>query len=171
MRSNDRYRNLTLRLTRGAVVAALYTVLTYLATIFGLSSGVIQFRLSEMLCILPLFIPEAVPGLFIGCLVSNMLTPGAEIWDVIFGSIATLIGAVGARLLRRLPEKLIWLSTLPTIIANALIVPPILILVYGVEEAFMFLVMTVGIGELVCAGFGGYFLYRVLKPKEKMIFH
>ena len=169
MRSNDRYRSLTLQLTRGAVIAALYTVLTYLAALFGLSSGVIQFRLSEMLCILPLFIPEAVPGLFIGCLVSNLLT-GAAVWDVIFGSLATLIGAIGARLLRRLPEKLVWVATLPTIVANALIVPPVLILAYGVEDAFIFLVMTVGLGELVCAGVGGYFLYRMLKPREKMIF-
>ena len=122
-----------------------------------------------MLCILPLFIPEAVPGLFIGCLVSNLLT-GAAVWDVIFGSLATLIGAIGARLLRRLPEKLVWVATLPTIVANALIVPPVLILAYGVEDAFIFLVMTVGLGELVCAGVGGYFLYRMLKPREKMIF-
>lgn len=174
MRPNNRYRSLTLQLTRGAVIAALYTALTYLAAIFGLSSGVIQFRLSEMLCILPLFIPEAVPGLFIGCLVSNLvstLQTGVAVWDVVFGSIATLIGAIGARLLRKLPEKLIWISTLPTIVANALIVPPVLIFAYGVEDAFMFLVLTVGLGELVCAGFGGYFLYKILKPREKTIFH
>ena len=60
--------NKTLYLTRGAIIAALYIALTYVASIFGLSSGVIQFRISEVLCILPLFFPEAIPGLYIGCL-------------------------------------------------------------------------------------------------------
>ncbi len=169
MRSHDSYRNLSLRITRGAVIAALYTALTMLAALLGLSSGVIQFRLSEMLCILPLFLPEAVPGLFIGCIIANLLT-GAAVWDIIFGSIATLIGAIGARLLRKLPEKFIWLSTLPTVLSNALIVPAVLILAYGLEGGYGFFFLTVGLGELVCAGVGGYLLYRMLKPRENMIF-
>lgn len=81
-----------------AVIAALYVVLTYLAAAFNLSSGVIQVRFSEALTILPVFTPAAIPGLFVGCILANALT-GAVVIDVICGSIATLIGAVGAWLI------------------------------------------------------------------------
>ena len=157
----------TLRLTRGALVAALYVALTYVSALFGLSSGAIQFRLSEMLCILPIFMPEAIVGLTIGCLLANLLT-GAVIWDVIFGALATLIGAVGARLLRKLPSKLIFISTLPTVLANAIIVPFVLIYAYGVPDAFFFLVLTVGIGELATATVLGTALCYTIK---KSIFY
>ena len=79
----------TLYLTRGALIAALYVVLTEISAILGISSGVIQFRLSEMFAVLPLFTPAAIPGVFIGCFISNIIT-GGVIWDVVFGSIATL---------------------------------------------------------------------------------
>ena len=92
-------KNSALFLTRGALVAALYVALTYFATLLGLSSGVIQFRFSEALCILPIFIPEAVLGLTVGCLISNIIA-GAVLWDVVFGTLATFIGALFARLLR-----------------------------------------------------------------------
>ncbi len=158
-------RNSTLYLTRGALIAAAYTVLTYLSAIFGLSSGVIQFRISEMLCILPVFMPEAVIGLTVGCLISNIIS-GAALWDIFFGSLATLIGALGARVLRMLPEKLLWLSTAPTVIANTFIIPLVLISFYGVTDAYFYLVMTVGIGELVCAGIGGTVLYHSIKKSK-----
>ncbi len=161
-------KQLTIYTTRGALIAALYVVLTSLATLLGMSSGVIQFRISEALCILPIFFPEAVPGLFIGCLISNLMVPGAVIWDIIFGSVATLIGALGARLLRRLPEMWKWVCTLPTILANMIIVPFILIYAYGSPDSFGFIMMTVGIGEAVCAGLGGSALYYVLKKYDKL---
>ena len=107
----------TLYLTRGALIAALYVALTYASFMFGLSSGVIQFRLSEMLCVLPIFMPEAVIGLTLGCFIANLVTD-AVIWDIIFGTLATFIGAVGARLLRKLPQKFIWVATIPTILAK-----------------------------------------------------
>ena len=151
-----------LYLTRGAIVAALYVVLTYISAIFGLSSGVIQFRISEALCILPVFFAEAVPGLYIGCIISNIIA-GANPFDIIFGSLATLIGAIGARLLRRLPEKLSWLISIPTVLANVLIVPPVLIFAYGATDAYPFIVLTVFIGEFVCATVMGYFLLLALK--------
>ena len=81
-------------ITQGAVIAAIYVVLTYIVSLLGLTNGVIQVRLSEALTILPVFTPAAIPGLVVGCVISNILT-GAVIWDVIFGSLATLIGAVG----------------------------------------------------------------------------
>ena len=166
-------RQITLYTSRGALIAALYVVLTMVATMVGLSSGVIQFRISEALCILPIFFPEAVPGLFIGCLISNLMVPGVAIWDVIFGSLATLLGALGAYYLRRrLTKKTIWIATIPTILANMIIIPPVLILAYGVTDAYFFLVGTIALGEIVCAGIGGTVLYNLLKAaKIKKIFN
>jgi uncharacterized membrane protein len=153
----------TLYLTRGALIAALYVVMTLIASMMGLSSGVIQLRISEALCILPIFFPEAIPGLFVGCLISNLMVPGAVIWDIIFGSLATLIGAVGARMLKDIPEKHKWVATLPTILANVIIVPLVLIYAYNVPDGYLFLMLTVGIGEVICAGIGGSGLYYLLK--------
>jgi uncharacterized membrane protein len=155
----------TLYLTRGSLIAALYVALTYVSALFGLAGGTIQFRLSEMLCILPLFLPEATIGLTVGCLLANILT-GAVLWDVIFGTLATLIGALGARLLRKLPEKLKFIATLPTIFANAVIVPFVLIFAYGAPDAYWFLFLTVGLGELVCAGILGALLYYSLSKTK-----
>ena len=158
-------RNSTLFLTRGALIAALYVALTFAAAIFGLASGTIQFRISEMLCILPIFMPEAVIGLTIGCLIANLAT-NAVIWDIIFGTLATLIGAIGTRLLRNLPKKLIWLAPMPTVISNSVIVPFVLIFAYGVADAYPFLMLTVAIGEVVCAEIMGLALYySLLKTK------
>ena len=155
------------RLTRGAAIAALYVLLTLLTSVFGLSSGVIQIRLSEALCILPLFMPEAIPGLFIGCILANALS-GCLFWDVVFGSLATLIGAIGAYLLRRLPTRLSFLATLPTILANALIVPPVLMIVYGSEIALYLLFFSVLISEVICAGGLGTVLALYLS-KSKLL--
>ena len=137
-----------------ASVAALYVVLTFISSLFGLPSGVIQIRISEALTILPAFTPAAIPGLFIGCILSNLLT-GGLILDVVFGSIATLIGAVGTYLLRK--KK--WLVSLPPIISNILIVPLILRYVYGAPDAYLFMVGTVGAGEIISCGILGMILY------------
>lgn len=150
-------------LTRGALIASLYVALTYLASIFGLSSGVIQFRISEALTILPVFMPEAIPGLFIGCILSNLMTPAVHPLDIVFGSIATLIGALLTYLLRKLPEKWKWVATLPPILANAIIVPFVLMFAYGAEGSYFFFMLTVFIGEAVCAGIGGTLLYLALR--------
>ncbi len=152
----------SLYLTRAAMIAALYVALTYLSFALGISSGAIQFRLSEALCILPIFMPCAVIGLSVGCLIANIFT-GAAIWDMIFGTLATFIGAVGARLLRSLPKKLLWLATLPTVIANAITVPLVLIYAYGAEDAYLFILLTVTLGELVCASVLGTILCLSLK--------
>ena len=157
-----RKTNTSLYITRGAMIAAMYVALTYLSALFGLASGVIQFRISEALCILPMFFPEAVLGLTVGCIISNTVT-GSLFWDVVFGSLATLIGAIGARLLRKLPHKLSFIATLPTLFANAIIVPFVLMWVYGAEGAYWYFFLTVGLGELVCASIGGAVLYYALK--------
>lgn len=155
-------KNHAVNLTRGALVAALYVVLTYVSALFGLASGAIQLRISEALCVLPLFMPEAVFGLFVGCLISNLLTT-AVIWDVIFGSLATLIGALGAYLVGRCGKKFATLAPLPTVLANAIIVPFVLRFAYGAPEALYFLIFTVGIGEVLSAWVLGLVLYSALK--------
>lgn len=152
----------TRKLTRGALIAALYVGLTYVSTIFGLSSGAIQFRISEALCILPIFMPEAIPGLFIGCILANILS-GCVLWDIIFCSIATLIGAYVAYMLRNLPTKFKWVATLPNMIANMVIVPFVLMYAYGVEDGYFLLALSVGIGEFVCGVIGGTALYYSAK--------
>lgn len=151
----------TVYLTRGALIAALYVALTSVSALMGLASGAIQLRLSEALTILPVFFPEAIPGLFIGCIIANFLT-GAAIWDVIFGSLATLIGALGAYLLRRLPTRLIWIATLPTVLANAVIVPFVIIFASSTPDAYEFLFLTVGAGEIISASVLGTLLYGLL---------
>jgi uncharacterized membrane protein len=158
-------KSTTLFLCRAAIVAALYVALTYVSFAFGLASGVIQLRLSEALCILPLFLPEAIPGLAVGCMLANLFM-GSALWDIIFGALATLIGAVGCYLLRRLPEGLKFLATLPTVIANALIIPPVLIFAYGAEEGYFFILATVTLGEILSAAVLGTVLYYGMKKSK-----
>ena len=152
-------------LTQAAMIAALYVVLTYIANLFGLASGVIQIRLSEMLCILPVFTPAAIPGLFIGCLLSNILT-GCVIWDILFGSLATLAGANGTYLLRN--HKFVF--TLPPVAANMIVVPLVLQYAYGVPDAVWYLAVTVGAGEVISVCILGMLLYKVLYRQRKAIF-
>lgn len=153
----------TNRLARGGMIAALYVALTYVAMAFGLSSGVIQFRISEALCVLPIFLPEAIPGLAVGCFAANLLT-GCAPWDILFGTVATLIGAVGAYLIgKKLPP---WVATIPTVLANAIIVPFILMYVYEAEGTYLFFMATVGLGEIVCAtGLGALLAGALNKSK------
>ena len=158
--------NKTRNLVFGALIAAIYVVLTLMLR--PISYGPIQFRISEALCVLPYFTPAAIPGVFLGCLISNLLG-GAVIMDVVFGSLATLIGAYGAWLLRGLPGRFLWVATVPTILANMLIIPPVLMFAYGVEDSFLWLAATVGIGEVVCAGILGSVLgYGMKKSKLRL---
>ena len=147
-------------LTQGAIVAALYVALTYVASAMGLASGVIQIRLSEALCVLPLFLPAAVPGLYVGCLLANLLT-GCAALDILLGPIATLIGAVGTWLLRGHPR----LALLPPIAANMVIVPLVLRYGYGVGDAMWYMAVTVGIGEILSVGVLGSLLLLGLKHR------
>ena len=152
-------------LTQAAMIAALYTVLTVFVSAFGLASGAIQVRISEALTILPYFTPAAIPGLFIGCLISNTIT-GCAIWDIVFGSLATLLGAVGTYLLRRFK----WVAPFPPIIANTLIVPFVLSYVYGLPDSIPFLMLTVGIGEVLSCGILGMALLFALDRYKKILF-
>ena len=159
---NKRGFNTARYLARGGIIAALYVVLTLITSLVGLASGAVQIRISEMLCILPVFLPEAIPGLTLGCLIANLTSGGLAALDIIFGTLATLIGAIGAYLLRRLPPKFIWVATLPNIIANTLILPPVIIYAYGSEESYLFITLSIFISQLISAGLGGFALYPVI---------
>lgn len=156
----------TTYLTQAAAIAALYVVLTLLANALGLANYSIQVRFSEALTILPLFTPAAIPGLYVGCLLSNLLT-GCIFWDIIFGPIATLLGALGTYLLRKQSK---WVATLPPILSNTLIVPFVLAFAYKFEGALPYFMLTVGVGEIISCGVLGLILYSALNKYRKQIF-
>jgi len=154
-----------------ALIVALYVALTYVAFWLGLDKGAIQLRFSEALCALLCFTPAAIPGLAVGCVLANLLT-GAHLLDVVFGSFATLLGALGGYALRSFAKKkwLAFLPTLPTVLANAAVVPVLLIFVYGVEDAYPFLLFTVTAGELLSATLLGTVLILALQKHATRIF-
>ena len=153
-------------IVQAALIAAIYVALTYLSSIAGLASGTIQVRISEALCILPVFTTAAIPGLWLGCFLANMLTGGIPV-DVVCGSIATLIGAFFTYQLR---NKNRFLAPLPPIIANTVIVPFVLRYGYGVALPIPFMMLTVGVGEVISAGVLGLILYGALNKYRGIIF-
>jgi uncharacterized membrane protein len=166
-------RNQNVRMiTQGAIIAALYVVLTMIANAMGLANYAIQVRFSEALCILPFFTVAAIPGLTVGCLISNLLI-GAMVWDVLFGSLATLLGAIGTYILRK--NKVLMMF--PPVVANMVIVPFVLRYGYGitwmfheVEWSIPYFAVTVGIGEIISIGGLGSVLLKALLPYKKIIF-
>lgn len=150
-------------LTQAAMIAAIYVVITLIFA--PISYGEVQIRLSEALTILPVFTPAAIPGLFIGCLISNLLG-GCIIPDILFGSLATLLGAVFTYTLR---EKSKYLAPVPPIISNMLIVPFVLRYGYQIPLPVPFLMLTVGIGEILSCGLLGIILYTALKKYDILI--
>lgn len=155
-------KNNTLYLTQASLIAALYVMLTIISNFAGLASGVIQLRLSEMLTILPVFTPAAIPGLAVGCAVANLAT-GCALWDVVFGTLATTLGALGTYYIGR---KYPYAGPTFPIAANALIVPKVLQVVYGAEGTYWYFMLTVGIGEILSCGVLGIILYRVLRKTK-----
>lgn len=144
-----------------SAIAAIYVVLTLVSAAAGLSGGVIQFRLSEALTVLPVFTGAAVPGLFIGCAIANLVT-GALPWDVAIGSLATLIGAYLTYRFRNRPK----LAPVFPILSNGLIVPFVLKYVYTFPGSYWYFFLTVTARETVCCGLFGYLLYRALSRRE-----
>lgn len=151
-------------LTQAAMIAAIYVVLTLLFR--PISFGEIQVRISEALTILPLFTPAAVPGVFVGCLIANIIG-GGILPDILFGSLATLIGAV---LTYRLRERTPILAPIPPIAANTVIVPFVLFYGYGVNLPIPFMMLTVGIGEMLSCGVLGLLLYTALRRYRTILF-
>ena len=166
-----------LSLVHAAVIAALYVVLTFVANSLGLANYAIQVRFSESLTILPFFTPAAIPGLFIGCLLSNILT-GCMPLDVLFGSIATLLGAFGTYLLcgrakasAQTGQAQIWLAPLPPILANTIIIPFVLAYVYQFEGSIPYFMITVALGEIISCGVLGTILLKTLQKYRRYVFH
>ena len=160
-------------IAQAAIIAAMYVALTYLSAAVGLSwQNLVQFRLSEALTVLPFFTPAAIPGLAIGCLMSNLLTSCAP-WDVAFGSLATLIGAFGTYYLR----KHRWLASVPPILSNTLIVPFVVYYCYGLDVtlsayptwiALLITAACVFLGEFVCCGVLGSLLQTALIKNPRL---
>lgn len=153
-------------MAQAAIVAALYVALTLITAAFGLANGPIQLRLSEALTVLPCIMPASIPGLTLGCLLANLLT-GAAPLDVVFGSLATLIGAAFTYRLRR--YKL--LAPLPPIVSNTVIIPFVLSYVYKFEGSLWYFALTVGIGEILSCGVLGYILLLALKRLPSDLFN
>ncbi|MCI6120850.1 QueT transporter family protein [Bariatricus sp. SGI.161] len=151
-------------LTQAAMIAAIYVVLTYVFAPF--SFGEVQVRIAEALTILPVFTPAAIPGLFVGCLIGNILG-GAILPDIIFGSLATLIGAFFTYQLR---DKNKFLAPLPPIAANTIVVPFVLRYGYGVALPIPFMMLTVGVGEVLSCGVLGMVLYFALRKYKNIVF-
>lgn len=150
---------------QAGLIAALYIVLTYLANALGLASGVIQLRLSEALTILPFFTPAAIPGIFLGCFLANLLT--GAIWvDVIAGSLASLVAAI---LTYQLRNRSLTLGPVPPILVNALVIPLVLRYAYAIPGSLVYFIATVGLGQILSAGVLGLFLAYHLK-KQPHIF-
>ncbi|MDD6201890.1 MAG: QueT transporter family protein [Lachnospiraceae bacterium] len=158
MKKNVRY------MTQAAMIAAIYVVLTFLANLLGIANGVIQVRFSESLCVLPYFTPAAIPGLFIGCLISNIVT-GCALPDIVFGSLATLIGALVTYAFR----KYRWIAPVGPIAANAVIIPFVLLYAYGIQPLW-FSFITVTAGEIISCGILGMLLLFALERYRSVIF-
>lgn len=153
-------------LTLSAMIAALYVVLTFLANLLGLANYAIQVRFSEALTVLPFFTAAAIPGLTVGCLLANLLI-GAHALDTVFGTLATLIGALGTYFLRKRNPLLAPISP---ILSNAVIVPFILIYAYGLGDlrTYPYFFATVGLGEVLSAGVLGMLLYFALRKRKNL---
>ncbi|MCI6732032.1 MAG: QueT transporter family protein [Lachnospiraceae bacterium] len=152
-----------IHMVQAAMIAAVYVALTL--PIQPIAYGPIQFRVSEALTILPYFTSAAIPGVTIGCFLSNILM-GAPLPDIIFGTLATLIGTIFSRMLRR--QK--FLVCIPPILSNALIIPWVLKFAYEFEDAVPFMMLTVGAGEVLAAGVLGTMLLLALERCKNMVF-
>lgn len=157
-------KNKTKFIALSAMLAAAYVVLTLISSLFGLSSGAIQVRISEMLCVLAAFTPAAVPGITIGCLLANIIC-GGTIYDIIFGTLATLIGLIFTRVIK----NHVYLSSIPTIVSNMIIIPAVLVLSgVGGWDLFPYFVLTVGAGEIISCGILGTVLAVYIKKHRNV---
>ena len=156
--------NKVLFMTQAAMIAAIYVVLCLVFE--PISYGAIQTRVAEALTVLPFFTPAAIPGLFIGCLIANMLGGGIML-DVIAGSLTTLVAAYLTWMLR---SKSKYLASVPPVVLNALVIPWVLKYGYGEPLPIPFLMGTVGIGEILTASIMGTVLLCVLDRYKNVIF-
>ncbi|MDR6226117.1 QueT transporter family protein [Desmospora profundinema] len=148
-------------LTTVAMIAAVYAVVTL--AFAPLSYGPVQFRIAESLTVLPYLTPLAIPGLFIGAAAANLFSP-VGFYDVIFGSLASLIAAW---LTYRMPKP--WLAPLPPVLVNAVIIGILLGTVSGLPIAVPAAMLYVGLGQtIVCYGLGLPFLYLLRRVRNQI---
>ncbi len=158
----------TNQLIRGAVIASLYIAICFMLK--PLSFGPVQLRISEALCILPIFLPEAILGLFIGCLVSNLIG-GAFLIDVILGSVTTLFAAIATRYIYKKTASAPF-ALFPPVILNALIVGAYVPFVYSSPgtvntlPVIIFSILTVGIGQVIAVYVLGLPLAKALEKTK-----
>ncbi len=144
-------------LVKAGLIAAIYVVLVL---VFSFSSfGPIQFRIAEALTVLPFFTSAAIPGIFVGCLIANLLG-GAIIWDVVFGSLASLLAAYISYRLR----KNEWLVPIPPIVINSVVIGIMLKYAYGFGDGLLVLMGSVFMGQFVAVYILGMVLLKALKP-------
>jgi len=183
------YKGKKVFIVQTIIIAAAYVVLTIIADMFGMAKNIVQFRISDALCVLPYFTPAAIPGLFFGCLIANSIVIGPPagpgviqelittgtvsianmpyLYDIIFGSLATLLGAIGAYLLR----KYKFVVAIPPVIFNTVIVVLLFQYAYRYEDTSMFKCFcTVGVGELVSCGLLGTALILALEDNKEKLF-
>lgn len=153
----------TRRLARGAVIAALYTALTLLLA--PISYGQFQVRLSEAMTLLPILLPEAVPALAIGCLLSNILG-GCTIFDIVFGTLATLLAALCTRRLR----GKFWLAAAMPVVFNGVIVGAVVHYCYSPAFPLPLCMLTVAIGEAIACMIVGPLLIGALRRIPGRVF-
>ena len=150
----------------GALIAAAYAGLTYISNIFGLAYGPIQLRVSEVLTLLPIFTPAAIPGLTIGCFIANI--GSFNILDMVFGTLATLIAALLTYILKDITFKgLPLLAALPPVLVNALVIGLEISLFFLPEGAslwgFVISALQVGVGQFIVCYLFGIPFYMVVK--------
>ncbi len=152
-------------LATAAMIAAMYVALSWISQLLGLCSGAIQCRISEALCVLPVFTFAAVPGVTVGCLITNLLFGSGNPFDILFGTLATLIGVLIAYAIRKLP----YLASIPTILSNAIIIPAVLILFFPEMNWSMYplLFVQIGLGEVIACGVLGTLLVWYLDKHPK----
>ena len=158
-------------ITQSAIIAAIYVVLTSLLSSINLASGFIQCRISEALCIVPIFTSAGIPGLTIGCFLSNIINgfisgSGFNVIDIVFGTIATASGALLTYLFRN--KRLLAIAS--PIITNTLIIPFVLKFSYHLENAFILIVISIFLGELLSVGVFGTLLLKILDKYKDQLF-
>lgn len=156
-------------ITQAAMIAAIYAMLTYACAIF--SQGIFQFRIGEAMMILPFFTPAAIPGLFVGYLIGYFLL--GSLWDAIFGSLGALVAAFLTWLIGRYLGKYRFarfLASIPPVVMTAIVMPPILMYVYGSTEVyFLILAMVIGGESLTCIGLGQLFFQLVRRYRKYLL--
>jgi uncharacterized membrane protein len=163
-------RSASEKIVIAALIAAMYTVLTYVSSALGIAYGGNQFRLSEALCVLAAFYPSAISGLTLGCLFSNIASPLGVV-DILFGTLATFLSAVAVRMISKYCGKAaVFIIPIPPTVLNAIIVGLEMVLFTQNEAsliAFLLFALQIAVGEFTVCTVLGIPLYYIVKKRIK----